>query len=135
MEGVRYAGQFPAEGLLCSSCRMAPPPFERAVAYAVYQDELREMIHLLKYEQMRTVAKPLGRLLARAIETLQGEAGPEMLVVAVPLFPAKERQRGYNQAVLLCQRCGGGAEEKQANVEAPAGACSDPPREGHAKPI
>jgi ComF family protein len=101
MEGVRYAGQFPAEGLLCSGCRMAPPEFERAVAYAVYQDQLREMVHLLKYERMRTVAKPLGVLLARAIEMLEGEAGDELLVVAVPLFPSKERERGYNQAVLL----------------------------------
>jgi ComF family protein len=101
MEGVRYAGQFPVEGLLCSSCRMVPPEFERAVAYATYQDELREMVHLLKYERMRTVAKPLGLLLARAIETLESEAGSELLVVAVPLFPSKQRERGYNQAVLL----------------------------------
>jgi len=101
MEGVRFAGQFPVEGLLCSPCRMAPPEFERAVAYAVYQDELREMVHLLKYERMREVAKPLGRLLARAIEMLEAEAGSDMLVVAVPLFPSKERERGYNQAVLL----------------------------------
>jgi ComF family protein len=101
MEGVRFAGQFPAEGLVCSPCRMAPPEFERAVSYAVYQDELREMIHLLKYERMRSVAKPLGRFLARAIEMLEGEAGGDLLVVAVPLFPSKERERGYNQAVLL----------------------------------
>jgi ComF family protein len=101
MEGVRYAGQFPAEGLLCSACRMAPPEFERAVAYAVYRDELREMVHLLKYERMKAVAKPLGRLLARAIEMLEAETGSELLVVAVPLFPSKERERGYNQAVLL----------------------------------
>lgn len=101
MEGVRFAGQFPVEGLLCSSCRMVPPEFERAVAYAVYQDELREMIHLLKYERMRALAKPLGRLLARAVETLEGEAGAELMVVAVPLFPSKERERGYNQATLL----------------------------------
>jgi len=101
MEGVRYAGQFPMEGLVCSPCRMVPPEFERAVAYAVYQDELREMVHLLKYERMRSVAKPLGGLLARAIEMLEVEAGRELLVVAVPLFPAKERERGYNQAVLL----------------------------------
>jgi ComF family protein len=88
---------------------MAPPEFERAVAYAVYEDELREMIHLLKYERMRTVARPLGGMLARAIEMLEVEAGfasscasdKEMLVVAVPLFPSKERERGYNQAVLL----------------------------------
>ncbi|HMH16455.1 MAG TPA: ComF family protein [Edaphobacter sp.] len=101
MEGVRYAGQFPAEGLLCSPCRMVEPAFARAVAYGVYEDELREMVHLLKYEGMRGVARPLGRMLARAIETLKDEAGSELIVVAVPLFPAKERQRGYNQAVLL----------------------------------
>jgi ComF family protein len=101
MEGVRFAGQFPVEGLLCSLCRMAPPEFERAVAYAVYEDELREMVHLLKYERMGMVAKPLGKMLARAIEMLEFEAGKELLVVAVPLFPSKERERGYNQAVLL----------------------------------
>jgi ComF family protein len=101
MEGVRFAGQFPVEGLLCSPCRMVPPAFERAVAYAVYEDELREMVHLLKYERMSIVAKPLGKMLARAIEMLELEAGKELLVVAVPLFPSKERERGYNQAVLL----------------------------------
>jgi len=101
MEGGRFAGQFPIEGLLCSPCRMAPPEFERAVAYAVYQDELREMVHLLKYERMSAVAKPLGGMLARAIEMLETEAVNNLLVVAVPLFPSKERERGYNQAVLL----------------------------------
>lgn len=101
MEGVRFAGRFPLEGLLCSLCRMAPPEFERAMAYAVYEDELREMVHLLKYERMSMVARPLGKMLARAIEMLEFEAGKELLVVAVPLFPSKERERGYNQAVLL----------------------------------
>jgi ComF family protein len=101
MEGVRFAGQFPVEGLLCSACRMAPPEFERAVAQAVYQDKLREMIHLLKYERMPAVAVPLGKMLARTIETLETQAGRKLLAIAVPLFPSKERQRGYNQAVLL----------------------------------
>ena len=101
MEGVRFAGQFPVEGLLCSPCRMAPPEFERAVGHAVYEDELREMVHLLKYQRMSSMAKPLGGMLARAIEMLESEAGRDLLVVAVPLFPAKERERGYNQAVLL----------------------------------
>ena len=101
MEGVRFAGQFPVEGLLCSPCRMAPPEFERAVAYAVYEDEVREMVHLLKYERMSAVSQPLGKMLARAIESLEAEAWTDLLVVAVPLFPSKERERGYNQAVLL----------------------------------
>jgi ComF family protein len=101
MEGVRYAGQFPAEGLLCSPCRMAPPEFERAVAYAAYEDGLRDMVQLLKFERMPALARPLGGMLARAVEMLEGEAAKELVVVAVPLFPAKERRRGYNQAVLI----------------------------------
>jgi ComF family protein len=98
MESVRIA---PAEGVLCHVCRIVQPMFERAVAYAVYEDELREMIHLLKYERMGGVAKMLGGLLAQSILTLREEAAGELVVVAVPLFPAKERQRGYNQAELL----------------------------------
>jgi len=98
MENVRIA---PAEGLLCYPCRAVPPMFERAVAYAVYEDKLREMIHLLKYERMRGVAKLLGGLLAESILTLRAEAARELVVVSVPLFPAKERQRGYNQSELL----------------------------------
>jgi len=101
LEGVRFAGQFPAEGLLCAPCRMAAPEFERAVAFGVYKDGLREMVHLLKYERMSAVARPLGGMLAQAVEMLEGQAAAELMVVAVPLFPSKERQRGYNQAVLL----------------------------------
>ncbi|MEO8737227.1 MAG: ComF family protein [Edaphobacter sp.] len=102
MQGVRFAGQFPAEGLLCAPCRMVAPEFERAVAYGVYQDGLREMVHLLKYERMSAIARPLGGMLACAVEMLEDEAArQELMVVAVPLFPSKERQRGYNQVVLL----------------------------------
>jgi len=101
MESARLTGEFPAEGLLCYPCRAVPPSFERAVAYAVYEDKVREMIHLLKYEQMRAVADVLGGALAEAILTLRAEAARELVVVAVPLFPAKQRQRGYNQADLL----------------------------------
>jgi ComF family protein len=101
MESARFESQFPVEGLLCHPCRLAPPMFERAVAYAVYQDQLREMVHLLKYEQMRGVAKLLGGQLAEAILTLRSDAARELTVIAVPLFPSKQRQRGYNQAELL----------------------------------
>lgn len=101
VDGVRFARQYPAEGLLCAPCRMVPPEFEKAVAYGAYEDELRQMIHLLKYEGVRGVAKPLGRLLARVMEKIQSDAATELTVVAVPLFMPKQRRRGYNQTVLL----------------------------------
>ena len=98
LESARFA---PAEELLCHVCHAVPPLFERAVAYAVYEDQLRSMIHLLKYEQMRGVAGLLGGMLAEAMWTLRGEAAQELAVVAVPLFGGKQRERGYNQAELL----------------------------------
>ncbi len=101
MEDERVAQQMPVEQLLCAQCWDTRPSFQRAVAYGVYQDELREMVHLLKYERVRSIAKPLGAMLANAIAMLHADAAQELLVIAVPLFPAKERQRGYNQAVLL----------------------------------
>jgi len=104
MEGLRFVGSHvPAEGLLCAGCRMVPPDFVRAVAYGVYEDELRELVHLLKYERVRAVARPLGSKLAAAMRMLEGLAARELVVVAVPLYPAKERQRGYNQALLLAE--------------------------------
>jgi ComF family protein len=100
MEDVRFAGIL-AEGILCRECRMAAPEFTRAVAYGSYEGELRELIHLLKYERVRGVARLLAPKLGEAVLKLEGVAARELLVVAVPLFPARERQRGYNQSVLL----------------------------------
>lgn len=98
MENLQIA---PSEGLLCHACRLVPPMFERAVAYAVYEDELREMIHLLKYERMGAVARLLGGFLADSVWTLRSVTARELVVVPVPLFRTKQRQRGYNQAELL----------------------------------
>jgi ComF family protein len=103
MESARFASQFMDEGLLCDDCRNRPPKFERAVAYAVYRKELREMIHLLKYERMSGVAKLLGPMLAEAILSIESVAAQNLVVVPVPLFPSKLRQRGYNQSELLAK--------------------------------
>jgi ComF family protein len=104
IDGVRYERQFGAGPLLCSPCRLAPPEFERAAAWGLYEDGMREMIHRLKYERVQSAADPLGGLLARTVEMLRDgdrRLGREAVVVAVPLYPTKQRQRGYNQSVLL----------------------------------
>jgi ComF family protein len=103
IDSLHYERQFGAEALLCSPCRLAPPQFERAAAWGLYEDRMRELIHLLKYEGVRSAAKPLGKLLAQVIASMDESAamGRELVVIAVPLFPAKQRQRGYNQSVLI----------------------------------
>ena len=102
MEDVRFASLI-GEGLECRECRLAAPPFERAVSYATYAAELRILIQLLKFSGVKGVAKVLGSKLGEAILRLEGVAARELLVVAVPLFGARERERGYNQSVLLAE--------------------------------
>jgi len=93
----------PAAARLCAACRLAPPPFQRFAAYGVYQHEMRRALHLLKYEGVTALARPLGALLAQALLTLAADAPPALTVVAVPLFPSKQRVRGYNQSILLAE--------------------------------
>src|ERR1035438_6657481 len=70
---------------LCRACRLAPPPFVRAVAFGIYQDRMKAAIHALKYDRLHPAAHRLGKMLAQAISKLAAEAPAEMLVVPVPL--------------------------------------------------
>jgi ComF family protein len=85
---------------LCGACQETRPFFTRAVAFGAYDAELRELIHLLKYEQVLPAAAVLGRMLAEAISKLNLGNAP-LLLVPVPLHKAKRRQRGFNQAELI----------------------------------
>jgi ComF family protein len=75
----------------------------KAVAYGVYHGELRSLVHLLKYEGMQPVARRLGALLAESLEAFasSADAPRQMVVIPVPMHPAKQRQRGFNHAELL----------------------------------
>ncbi len=85
----------------CAMCRIVPPPFERAVAYGVYDGRMRDAIHALKYDRVHPAARVLGRMLASAIARLAGEAPAEMVVTPVPLHRRKLSERGFNQARML----------------------------------
>ena len=41
----------------CGLCRRLQPPFVKALAYGSYDGGLRELIHLLKYEQVRGICR------------------------------------------------------------------------------
>jgi ComF family protein len=88
---------------LCRSCRLAPPPFTRAVSFGLYEGRMRDAIHALKYNRLHPAARGLGRLLAQSIAQLANEAPSELLVVPVPLHRSKYAQRGFNQARALAR--------------------------------
>jgi ComF family protein len=89
---------------ICGMCRRATPPFARAVAFGSYDGELRGVLHLLKYEQVRPAAGLLGEYLAKTIQQIQPTfSGAAPIVIPVPLHRGKRRQRGFNQAELIAR--------------------------------
>jgi predicted amidophosphoribosyltransferase len=88
----------------CLLCQRVDPPFERAVAYGSYDGELRDLIHLLKFQQVRPRGGGFGAHAGRAIANLE-RAMPvgTIAVVPVPLYRSKQAQRGFNQAEMIAR--------------------------------
>jgi ComF family protein len=88
----------------CLLCQRVNPPFERAVAYGRYDGGLRDLIHLLKFQQVRPAAAVLGRMLAETMANLeQAMPAGTIAVVPVPLHTRKQAQRGFNQAEMIAR--------------------------------
>ena len=88
---------------LCPRCRRTRRLVDRARAIGPYDGALRAIVHALKYEGRRSLAKPLGALMRHRGAGLLEGAGS---VVPVPLHPSRRRERGFNQAVDLAGHLG-----------------------------
>jgi len=85
------------EGALCGACRRGLHRFEVARAWAPFQDSVKEIIHQLKYGCHPSLARPLAVRLARTYEAHRHRLQADW-VIPVPLHPARERERGFNQS-------------------------------------
>ena len=91
------------EHVRCPRCRRGRPSLDRARAIGAYDGVLRAIVHALKYEGRRSLARPLAMMMRdRGAEILAGAA----CVVPVPLHPSRRRARGFNQSVDLARRLG-----------------------------
>jgi len=87
----------------CARCRRTLPAVDRARAVGAYDGALRAVIHALKYDGRRSLARPLGALIRRrGIEMIDGAA----CAIPVPLHGSRRRLRGFNQAADLAQHVG-----------------------------
>jgi ComF family protein len=106
--------------MLCDQCFLAIPQvvpdkwpqksFKRAVYYGSYENAaLHILIYHFKYRGIKSLAYPLGELIARALEDAGIErlsATHRVVISYIPLSPIKERWRGYNQSRLLAEYVG-----------------------------
>jgi ComF family protein len=93
-----------AESSVCPECQTREHGFDRARSYALYKAGLVRAIVLLKFERV----EPLGRWFAGRLAEVARSQGLEAdIVVPVPLYRQRERERGYNQADLIAKPLAG----------------------------
>lgn len=82
---------------LCARCVAHPPAYTHVSSAYRFDGEVRKAVHMLKYNGRRGLAAPL------AAATSQRIPAPyeTVAVCPVPLYPARQEERGYNQARLL----------------------------------
>ena len=110
------------ENLICTECYVAIPRtnyhsikdnpveqlfwgrcmIEKAAAFSYYNkgSRIRKLIHNLKYKGIKEVGFELGRIYGLSLKA-SGFTDDIDLVIAVPLHPAKKKQRGFNQSEVI----------------------------------
>ncbi|MFQ5646949.1 MAG: phosphoribosyltransferase family protein [bacterium] len=105
-EACEFCGQplFTGESRLtrCGNCRPVNPRADRTASLFFYDDALKEAIPLFKYRGHTRIGRVLARRMAESLDTY-----PEMAaldgIIPVPLHPARLRERGFNQSVILAR--------------------------------
>lgn len=83
----------------CRHCRQLPAPFHYAASFGIYEGDLRRLIHLLKYDRMLPLARPLAAKMLPALPRF----GRIDVIVPVPLYWTRQWARGFNQSALLAR--------------------------------
>lgn len=84
-------------GEICGHCLKQPPLFSRATAAFGYAFPLDKLIQAMKYGEQLALAHAFAAKLTQRIDK---NALPDY-VIPMPLHPAKLRERGFNQSLLL----------------------------------
>ena len=85
----------------CANCANRLLHFEAGVSAYRSRGVAREVVHRFKYGRQIHLRRLLGDWLAEALKDSRLAARRFDLVVPVPLHPARQRERGFNQAELL----------------------------------
>ncbi len=94
----------PVESDGCAACAAWPLESMRTEAVCPMRGPAARLVRELKYAGWTALAVPMGRALSNPAQNLARRAGvaaDEVLLVPVPITPARRRERGFNQARLL----------------------------------
>lgn len=97
-----YEGESAAD-FACANCGELDYSFESFATIYLAKGLVREAIHDLKYRERTGMIPLLTHWLSEALADERLASRKFDLVVPVPLFPRKERERGFNQSALLAK--------------------------------
>lgn len=90
--------------LRCRGCSENPPAYQALLGCYVYEGTAKELIHKYKYTNRPYLAKSMGRLMQNALTTAGSAIAQNADAIApVPLHPARQREREFNQSELLAK--------------------------------
>ncbi len=84
----------------CTDCQTREHLFQRGYSCVEYGEQERNLIHRFKYKEQAFLGKPMAEAM---VDRILPEGVWVDLIMPVPMFHKKERQRGYNQADLLAR--------------------------------
>jgi competence protein ComFC len=87
----------------CANCGHRKLHFETAVAVYRSRGIVRRVIHDFKYNKHVYLRRAVARWLEDALDDVRLRGRHFDLLVPVPLHPARQRERGFNQAQLLAE--------------------------------
>ncbi len=90
------------EAFVCYNCAGQEPYFDCARSAARFRGVMQKILRDFKYHDALWLKQDLARFLETCTRS-HYEPDDFDLVVAVPLYAARQRERGYNQSALLAQ--------------------------------
>ena len=89
----------------CLDCQKTPHGYKQGCGMFLYEGKIKEAIHKIKYQNKREYLETFGDLLAQYGQDKVQIWQPEVLI-PIPMYPRKQKERGYNQAEILAENLG-----------------------------
>jgi len=87
----------------CANCEHRKLHFDCAVAAYRSRGLVRKVLHQFKYGKQRHLRHPIACWLRESLSDPRLRGRHFDVIVPVPLHPARERERGFNQAALIAE--------------------------------
>jgi ComF family protein len=90
----------------CPVCNSNKFVFDKARSVYIFSKTVQNLIHELKYNEMKRIAKYMGEYVSEYLHLFQ-PFGNVDIIAPVPLHMVKKRARGFNQAEFLSKEISG----------------------------